>query len=83
MRHMMSICRTLKRNLRRENEQAKGQALMYRLRLLMTRDASLDDMLTEFDRRMKEQETQGDKQENKADNNLSDAVFNFTPADSG
>ena len=28
-------------------------------------------------------ETQGDKQENKADNNLSDAVFNFTPADSG
>ena len=34
-------------------------------------------MLTEFDRRMKEQETQGDKQENKADNNLSDAVFNF------
>ena len=40
-------------------------------------------MLTEFDRRMKEQETQGDKQENKADNNLSDAVFNFTPADSG
>ena len=32
---------------------------------------------------MKEQETQGDKQENKADNNLSDAVFNFTPADSG
>ena len=32
---------------------------------------------------LKEQETQGDKQENKADNNLSDAVFNFTPADSG
>ena len=32
--------------------------LMYRLRL-DDKDASLDDMLTEFDRRMKEQETSG------------------------
>lgn len=83
MRHMMSICRTLKRNLRGKNEQAKGQALNVQTPAPDDKDASLDDMLTEFDRRMKEQETQGDKQENKADNNLSDAVFNFTPADSG
>ena len=71
------------KELERENEQAKGQALNVQTPAPDDKDASLDDMLTEFDRRMKEQETQGDKQENKADNNLSDAVFNFTPADSG
>lgn len=71
------------KELERENEQAKGQALNVQTPAPDDKDASLDDMLTEFDRRMKEQETQGDKQENKADDNLSDAVFNFTPADSG
>ena len=71
------------KELERENEQAKGQALNGQTPAPDDKDASLDDMLTEFDRRMKEQETQGDKQENKADDNLSDAVFNFTPADSG
>lgn len=71
------------KELERENEQAKGQAINVQTPAPDDKDASLDDMLTEFDRRMKEQETQGDKQENKADDNLSDAVFNFTPADSG
>ena len=58
------------KELERENEQAKGQALNVQTPAPDDKDASLDDMLTEFDRRMKEQETQGDKQENKADNNL-------------
>ena len=74
---------SFEKELERENEQAKGQALNVQTPAPDDKDASLDDMLTEFDRRMKEQETQGDKQENKADDNLSDAVFNFTPADSG
>ena len=58
------------KELERENEQAKGQALNVQTPAPDDKDASLDGMLTEFDRRMKEQETQGDKQENKADNNL-------------
>lgn len=74
---------SFEKELERENEQAKGQALNVQTPAPDDKDASLDDMLSEFDRRMKEQETQGDKQENKADDNLSDAVFNFTPADSG
>ncbi len=36
MRHMMSICRTLKRNLRGKMSRPRG-LLMYRLRLLMKR----------------------------------------------
>ena len=49
------------KELERENEQAKGQALNVQTPAPDDKDASLDDMLTEFDRRMKEQETQGDK----------------------
>lgn len=74
---------SFEKELDRENEQAKGQALNVQTPAPDDKDASLDDMLTEFDRRMKEEETQGDDQENKADDNLSDAVLNFTPADSG
>lgn len=37
MRHMMSICRTLKRNLRGKMSRPRVRLLMYRLRLLMTR----------------------------------------------
>lgn len=73
---------SFEKELDRENEQAKGQALNVQTPAPDDKDASLDDMLTEFDRRMKEEETQGDDQENKADDNLSDAVLNFTPADS-
>ena len=46
------------KELERENEQAKGQALNVQTPAPDDKDASLDDMLTEFDRRMKEQETQ-------------------------
>ena len=74
---------SFEKELDRENEQTKGQALNVQTPAPDDKDASLDDMLTEFDRRMKEEETQGDDQENKADDNLSDAVLNFTPADSG
>ena len=73
---------SFEKELDRENEQAKGQAINVQTPAPDDKDASLDDMLTEFDRRMKEEETQGDDQENKADDNLSDAVLNFTPADS-
>ncbi|WP_443596909.1 hypothetical protein, partial [Agathobacter sp.] len=73
---------SFEKELDRENEQAKGQALNVQTPAPDDKDASLDDMLTEFDRRMKEQEASGDIQENKADDNLSDAVLNFTPADS-
>ena len=55
---------SFEKELERENEQAKGQALNVQTPAPDDKDASLDDMLTEFDRRMKEQETQGDKQEN-------------------
>lgn len=55
--------------LERENEQAKGQALNVQTPAPDDKDASLDDMLTEFDRRMKEQETQSDKQDNVEDGN--------------
>ncbi len=37
MRHMMSICRTLKRNLRGKMSRPRVRLLMYRLRLLMKR----------------------------------------------
>lgn len=57
------------KELDRENEQAKGQALNVQTPAPDDRDASLDDMLTEFDRRMKEQETQSDKQDNVEDGN--------------
>lgn len=57
------------KELDRENEQAKGQALNVQTPAPDDKDASLDDMLTEFDRRMKEQETQSDKQDNVEDGN--------------
>ena len=57
------------KELERENEQAKGQALNVQTPAPDDKDASLDDMLTEFDRRMKEQETQSDKQDNVEDGN--------------
>ena len=55
------------KELDRENEQAKGQALNVQTPAPDDKDASLDDMLTEFDRRMKEQETQSDKPDNVED----------------
>ena len=55
------------KELERENEQAKGQALNVQTPAPDDKDASLDDMLTEFDRRMKEQETQSDKPDNVED----------------
>lgn len=60
--------------LERENEQAKGQALNVQTPAPDDKDASLDDMLTEFDRRMKEQETQSDKQDNVEDGNQEKAA---------
>ncbi|WP_443598281.1 hypothetical protein [Agathobacter sp.] len=47
---------SFEKELDRENEQAKGQALNVQTPAPDDKDASLDDMLTEFDRRMKEQE---------------------------
>ena len=57
------------KELDREIEQAKGQALNVQTPAPDDKDASLDDMLTEFDRRMKEQETQSDKPDNVEDDN--------------
>lgn len=62
------------KELDRENEQAKGQALNVQTPAPDDKDASLDDMLTEFDRRMKEQETQSDKQDNVEDGNQEKAA---------
>ena len=71
------------KELERENEQAKGQALNVQTPAPDDKDASLDDILTEFDRRMKVQATQGNKHENEGDNKRIEAVITFTPADSG
>lgn len=60
---------SFEKELDRENEQAKGQALNVQTPAPDDEDASLDDMLTEFDRRMKEEETLGDNQDNEADGN--------------